>query len=84
MTASRALGDGGSDGPPGERVEPLSCCQNRERVSRFRPRLEAEHEAPAGVADRDFLPFEGLLTVLSTPYEDQPAFRRYADPPRTD
>jgi uncharacterized protein YdiU (UPF0061 family) len=38
----------------------------------------------AAVNNGDFLPFEGLLTVLSMPYEDQPAFGRYADPPRPD
>ena len=31
-----------------------------------------------------FQPFESLLTVLSMPYEDQPAFGRYVDPPRPD
>jgi uncharacterized protein YdiU (UPF0061 family) len=29
----------------------------------------------------DFTPFEELLTVLSRPYEDQPAFSGYAEPP---
>jgi serine/tyrosine/threonine adenylyltransferase len=29
----------------------------------------------------DFAPFEELLTVLSRPYEDQPAFARYAEAP---
>ena len=38
----------------------------------------------AAVNDGNFLPFEGLLTVLSMPYEDQPAFGRYVDPPRPD
>ena len=28
-------------------------------------------------------PYKGLLTVLSMPYEDQPAFGRYVDPPRS-
>jgi uncharacterized protein YdiU (UPF0061 family) len=32
----------------------------------------------------DFAPFAELLRVLSTPYSDQPAFARYADPPRED
>jgi hypothetical protein len=32
------------------------------------------------VNDGDLSPFESLLTVLSTPYEDQPAFGRYVDP----
>jgi len=32
----------------------------------------------------DFAPFEELLAVLSKPYEDQPAFARYAQPPEPD
>jgi serine/tyrosine/threonine adenylyltransferase len=35
----------------------------------------------AAVNRDDFAPFEELLTVLSKPYEDQPAFAAYADPP---
>jgi uncharacterized protein YdiU (UPF0061 family) len=35
----------------------------------------------AAVSHDDFAPFEELLTVLSKPYEDQPAFAGYADPP---
>jgi len=35
----------------------------------------------AAVERDDLAPFEELLTVLSKPYEDQPAFARYADPP---
>jgi hypothetical protein len=31
-----------------------------------------------------FSAFEKLLSVISVPYEDQPAFGRYADPPRLD
>jgi hypothetical protein len=34
--------------------------------------------------DGYFPPFDSLLTVLSMPYEDQPAFGRYVDPPRPD
>lgn len=30
----------------------------------------------------DFTPFEDLLTVLSRPYDDQPDFADYAEPPR--
>ena len=30
----------------------------------------------------DFGPFEELLTVLSKPFEDQPAFAPYAEPPQ--
>jgi serine/tyrosine/threonine adenylyltransferase len=35
----------------------------------------------AAVNSNDFSPFEELLTVLAKPYEDQPDFARYADPP---
>jgi len=35
----------------------------------------------AAVSRDDFAPFEELLTVLSKPYEDQPAFAGYAEPP---
>jgi serine/tyrosine/threonine adenylyltransferase len=41
-------------------------------------------EAALSVAvnDGDFSAFDKLLTVLSRPYEDQPAHRLYAEPPR--
>ena len=42
-------------------------------------RVEAVIEA--AVNRSDFAPFEELLTVLSKPYEDQPAFTAYAQPP---
>ncbi|HEX2135086.1 MAG TPA: YdiU family protein, partial [Microvirga sp.] len=42
-------------------------------------RVEAVIEA--AVERDDFAPFDELLMVLSRPYEDQPAFARYADPP---
>ena len=38
----------------------------------------------AAVNRDDFAPFEELLTVLSRPYEDQPALSDYADPPQPD
>ena len=51
----------------------------------FMPRNHLVEEAiSAAVNDGNFLPFEGLLTVLSMPYEDQPGFGRYIDPPRPD
>jgi len=43
-------------------------------------RVEAVIEA--AVNNDDFAPFEELLTVLSKPYEDQPGFVDYADPPK--
>jgi uncharacterized protein YdiU (UPF0061 family) len=42
-------------------------------------RVEAVIEA--AVNRDDFAPFEELLAVLSKPYEDQPAFTGYAEPP---
>ncbi len=42
-------------------------------------RIEAVIEA--AVNQDDFAPFEELLAVLSRPYEDQPAFARYAEAP---
>ncbi|MGB7922621.1 MAG: YdiU family protein, partial [Pyrinomonadaceae bacterium] len=35
----------------------------------------------AAVDEDDFAPFHELVAVLSTPFEDQPAFARYAEPP---
>jgi uncharacterized protein YdiU (UPF0061 family) len=35
----------------------------------------------AAVDEGDFAPFHELLTVLSNPFEAQPAFARYAEPP---
>jgi uncharacterized protein YdiU (UPF0061 family) len=45
-------------------------------------RIEALIEA--AVNRDDFAPFEELLTVLSRPYEDQPALSAYAEPPEPD
>jgi serine/tyrosine/threonine adenylyltransferase len=42
-------------------------------------RIEAVIQAAVG--HDDFAPFEELLTVLSKPYDDQPAFSEYAQPP---
>ncbi len=51
----------------------------------FIPRNHLIEEAIAAAQnDGDFGPFERLLTVLPAPYEDQPGFERYADPPRPD
>jgi len=43
-------------------------------------RVEAVIEA--AVNRDDFAPFEELLVVLSKPYQDQPAFEAYAEPPQ--
>jgi uncharacterized protein YdiU (UPF0061 family) len=36
----------------------------------------------AAMNNDDYAPFEALLTVLSKPFDDQPAFAAYADPPK--
>jgi uncharacterized protein YdiU (UPF0061 family) len=45
-------------------------------------RVEAIIEA--AVSRHDYAPFEELLTVLAKPYEDQPAFAVYAEPPKAE
>jgi serine/tyrosine/threonine adenylyltransferase len=45
-------------------------------------RIEAVIQA--AVARDDYAPFEELLAVLAKPYEDQPAFADYANPPEPD
>ena len=40
-----------------------------------------EHMIEAAVERGDFQPFEELLRVLSSPYEDQPEHAAYAEPP---
>ena len=42
---------------------------------------QVEAAIVAAVQRNDFEPFEQLLTVLERPYEDQPTFARYAEPP---
>ena len=51
----------------------------------FIPRNHLVEEAIASaVNNNDFMPFDSLLAVLSRPFDDQPGFARYADPPRPD
>jgi uncharacterized protein YdiU (UPF0061 family) len=51
----------------------------------FIPRNHLVEEAiSAAVTSQDLAPFEKLMNVLSKPYEDQPGFDRYADPPTPD
>src|SRR5262249_2982595 len=51
----------------------------------FIPRNHLVEEAIiAALNDREYSVFERLLSVVSVPHEDQPAFRRYTDPPRPD
>ena len=49
------------------------------------PRNHRVEAVIAAATERgDFAPFEELLAVLSSPYEDQPAFAHYAQPPEPD
>lgn len=49
----------------------------------FIPRNHRVEQAiDAAVEDGDFSLFEALLTVLSKPYEDQPGFAAYMEPPK--
>ena len=52
-------------------VNPLYIPRNR--------RVEAVIRA--AIDEDDFAPFHELVTVLSNPFEVQPAFARYAEPP---
>ncbi len=47
----------------------------------FIPRNHLVEEAIKAAHDGNLTPFDDLLTVLSRPYADQPAFTRYANPP---
>jgi serine/tyrosine/threonine adenylyltransferase len=47
----------------------------------FIPRNHRVEAVIAAAVNDDYAPFEELLTVLSKPYEDQPAFAAYAEPP---
>ncbi|MEJ2227796.1 MAG: YdiU family protein [Alphaproteobacteria bacterium] len=49
------------------------------------PRNHLVEEAIAAAEERgDFGPFNTLMTVLAAPFDDQPGFARYAQPPRPD
>ena len=45
-------------------------------------RIEAVIQA--ATMNDDYAPFEELITVLARPFEDQPAYTAYADPPLPD
>jgi uncharacterized protein YdiU (UPF0061 family) len=47
----------------------------------FTPRNHRIEAMIAAAVGGDFAPFEELLTVLARPYDDQPKFEAYAEPP---
>ncbi len=66
-----------SRNPPAERQAAMRAVNPA-----FIPRNHrVEAVIAAAVNNDDYAPFEELLTVLSKPYEDQPAFAAYAEPP---
>ena len=51
----------------------------------FIPRNHLVEEAISAAQDHgDYRQFETLIAVLANPYDDQPGFARYAEPPRPD
>ena len=48
------------------------------------PRNHLVEEALQSAHRDDYEPFEDLLAVLARPYDGEPAFERYAKPPRPD
>ncbi|MGH6645039.1 MAG: protein adenylyltransferase SelO family protein, partial [Bradyrhizobium sp.] len=47
----------------------------------FIPRNHRVEAVIQAAVNDDYAPFEELLTVLSKPFDDQPAYTAYADPP---
>jgi serine/tyrosine/threonine adenylyltransferase len=69
--------------------EPQSASERHSAMRKVNPAFiprnhHVEAVIQAAVANDDFAPFEELLTVLSKPYDDQPEFAAYADPPEPD
>ncbi len=56
----------------------------RAATPRFIPRNHLVEEALAAAQQGDFGPFESLIGVLASPFEDQPNHASYAAPPRAD
>jgi uncharacterized protein YdiU (UPF0061 family) len=70
-------------------LEPQTPAERREAMHRVNPAFiprnhHVEAVIQAAMNDDDYAPFEELLTVLSKPFEDQPGFAAYAEPPEAD
>ena len=65
--------------------DPQSAAERRAAMRTVNPAfIPRNHRVEAVIAaavSNDYAPFEELLTVLSKPYEDQPEFAAYAEPP---
>jgi uncharacterized protein YdiU (UPF0061 family) len=66
-----------------EPVPPLARAQAMRRVNpAFIPRNHRVEEALSAAVERgDYAPFETLLNILSRPFDDQPEFAAFAEPP---
>ena len=66
-----------------EAVEPLERAEAMRRANpAFIPRNHRVEEAlSAAVEHDDYAPFETLLQILARPFDDQPEFTAFADPP---
>jgi uncharacterized protein YdiU (UPF0061 family) len=67
--------------------EPQSAAERSAAMRAVNPAFiprnhRVEAVIQAAMKHDDYAPFEELLTVLSRPFEDQPAFAGYADPPQ--
>jgi serine/tyrosine/threonine adenylyltransferase len=66
--------------------EPQSAAERRTAMRAVNPAFiprnhRVEAVIQAAVTADDYAPFEELLTVLAKPYDDQPEFAAYTDPP---
>jgi uncharacterized protein YdiU (UPF0061 family) len=66
-----------------EPVPPLARAQAMRRVNpAFIPRNHRVEEALSAAVERgDYAPFDTLLNILSRPFEEQPEFAAFAEPP---
>ena len=68
--------------------EPQSAAERQAAMRAVNPAfIPRNHRIEAVIAaavNDDYKPFEELLTVLSKPFEDQPEFAAYAEPPLPD
>jgi uncharacterized protein YdiU (UPF0061 family) len=68
--------------------EPQSAAERQAAMRAVNPAfIPRNHRVEAVIAaavNNDYAPFEELLTVLSKPYEDQPSYAGYSDPPLPD
>jgi uncharacterized protein YdiU (UPF0061 family) len=70
-------------------AEPQSAAERHAAMRAVNPAFiprnhRVEAVIQAAVNNDDYAPFEELLAVLSSPYEDQPQLADYAEPPQPD